>query len=270
MALSLDRWVNAGGVRTHYLTAGHGEPILLLHGAGMGVSAEHNWRGSTAVLTEKGFSVYAPDIVGFGESDKPAGGNTIESKVQHVKNFIDVLCLERFHLLGNSLGGRITLGIAHDWPHRVKRAILSGAAGLAISFSPVLRSLAEYHPSKEKMREYLTNLCYDSALVTDEMVDKRYRLSLLPGAREAYSKFISSANSAEGMTKGVEEMLPRIQTPTLLIWGKQDRVVPPEIGQKMAALLPNSRLEIIDECGHWAQIEHPDHFHQLVGDFLSR
>ena len=220
-------------------------------------------------LAEAGFSVYAPDIVGFGLSDKPADGNTVEAKAQHVKNFIDAVCLESFSLVGNSLGGRLSLGIAWDWPKRVKRLILTGSVGLRLEPTPELRLLLGYTPSKEKMRQLCETLWYDPSLISDEMIESRYQLSLAPDAQAAYEGFmkvISDRNVPSQII--IEEKLPEIHTSTLLIWGKHDRVVPPKLGQRMVELLPNARLEVFEKCGHWVQVEQSRKFNQLVVEFM--
>jgi len=266
----LERWVNAGDIKTRYLTSGNGETLILLHGGGAGVSAVHNWQNSMGPLADAGFSVYAPEIVGFGMTDKPADGNTVAAKVQHVKNFIDALCLDKVNLVGNSLGGRISLGVASDWPGRVKRMILMGSAGMRLEPSPALKQLFGYTPSKEKMRQMVETFCYDASAVTDEMIDLRYQLSLLPGAQDAYEGFMKGISDPTRPSEmNIEEKLPGIKTPTLLIWGKHDKIVPLSSGERMAQLLPNARLEVLDKCGHWTQIEQTQKFNQLVIDFMK-
>jgi 2-hydroxymuconate-semialdehyde hydrolase/2-hydroxy-6-oxo-octa-2,4-dienoate hydrolase len=260
----LVRWVNAGGIKTRYLTSGEGDPVLLIHGGGAGVSAIHNWQNSMGPLAEAGFSVYAPEVVGLGLTDKPPDGNGIDAKVKHVRNFIDTLCLERVCVVGNSMGGRIALGIACDSPDRVKRMVLMGSTGLPLKPSPELGLLRGYKPSREKMREMVKAFCFDPSIVTEEVVEARYQMSLLPGAQEAYEGFMSRSSEM-----AMEEKLPSIKTPALLIWGRQDKIVPLELGEKMVRLLPNARLEVIDRCGHWVQVEQSDTFNRLVIGFLK-
>jgi len=266
----LERWIRAGGIKTHYITSGNGEAVILLHGAAAGFSAIHNWRNSMGPLAEAGFCVYALEIVGFGLTDKPEDGNTFEAKVQHVKDFIDVLCLDKVNLVGNSMGGRISLEVALDWPERVRRMVLMGSGGIRMEPTPSFRQLFSYTPSKEKMKQIVESFCYDPSLVTDEMVELKYQMSLLPGAQEAYGAFMKKLSDREYIARSyLGDKLPNIKTPTLLIWGKQDRILPLEQGEKMASLLPNARLEIIDRCGHWVEFEHSQMFNRMVSDFFK-
>jgi pimeloyl-ACP methyl ester carboxylesterase len=264
----LERWIKAGGVKTHYLTSGNGEPVILLHGGGAGVSAVHNWQDSMGPLAEAGFSVYAPEVVGFGLTDKPEEGDTVDAKVQHVKDFIDSLCLERFRLVGNSMGGVISLRIGADWAERVESIVLMGSPGVRFVPPPELRQLFAYTPSREKMKAMVETFCYDPSVVNDEMIELRYQMSLLPGAQESYERLMRGMSNTQGGAMNMEAQLPEINTPTLLIWGKQDKIVPLELGETMVKLLPNARLEVIDKCGHWVQIEHSQTFNKMVIDFF--
>ena len=267
----LHRWVNAAGVKTHYLTSGEGEPIILLHGGGAGVSAVHNWQHSMGPMAEAGFSVYAPEVVGFGLTDKPTNGNGIQAKIDHVKNMIDALCLDKVNLVGNSMGGRISLGIALEWPDRVNKMVLMGSGGMPLTKpSPELAELFSYKPSMENMRKMVEGFCYDGSVITDDMLEMRLKMSNLPGAQEAYEAFMKGvADPNERQQMDVSTELHKINTEALLIWGKQDRVIPLSMGEEMVKLLPNARLEVIDKCGHWVQIEHAAKFAGMVTKFFA-
>jgi pimeloyl-ACP methyl ester carboxylesterase len=244
--------------------------VILLHGGGAGVSAVDNWHQSIGPIADAGFSVYAPEMIGFGMTDKPTDGNTVDAKVRHVKDFIDLLCLDKVGLIGNSLGGRVALGIALDWPTRIKRLVLTGSAGMRLEPSPMLKQLISYTPSKQKMRQLVEALFHDPSLVTDQMIESRYQLSLLPGAQEAFEGFFKAASDPKHRgAMDIEDKLPQIQTPALLIWGKQDRAIPVEVGKWMAELLPNARLKVLDNCGHWTQLEQTQKFNQLVINFIT-
>ena len=265
----LNRWVKAGEVKTHYLTSGEGEPVILLHGGGPGVSAVHQWRHNMGPLADAGFSVYAPEVVGYGLTDKPANGNSMEAKVKHVKDFIDALCLEKVFLVGNSLGGMISHGVAIDWPDRVKRLVLLGGGAIRSRQPPQgLKNLIDYSPSKENIRSICESLCLDPSFVTDEMVEQRYQMSLLPGAQEAFQAFMDRLKNGTWLGD-MENRLGEITTPTLLIWGKQDRMVPLDLGKKLEKQLPNARLEVVENAGHWVQIEHSQKFNALTIEFFQ-
>lgn len=269
---SLDRWIKVGGIKTHYLTNGDGEPVILLHGGALGVSARENWHRNLGPLANGGYSVYAPEIVGSGETDKPAGCHTIAAKIRHIEDFIDALCLEKVFLVGNALGASLALALAHHQPNRVRAVVVMGGPGAphgrASTSLNRLTAIANAY-TREGIRESLRTLCSDQSLITDEIVERRFRLAQLPGAREAFSAFISSPDGGPSMWDRVQGLLPEIRQPVLLIWGEEDRILPLELARKLLPQLPNARLEIIDNCGHWAQIECPETFNRLVLEFFE-
>lgn len=271
----LERWVNAAGIKTFFITSGDGKPVILLHGSATGVSASHNWAKSMGAFAAAGFSVYAPEVVGYGRTDKPAWANNIEAKVKNIVDFMDALCLEEAYFVGNSMGGRLSLGIAADWPKRVKKMVLLGSAGLSLEQAPdAVKSVHERvmsPPSREKMRRLFEFLCYDASIITEEMIDERYELSLLPGAQEALESFMKGMIGQNGAVDlwDMESRVPSIKTPALVISGKYDKIVPTSLMERMVGLLPNARLEVIDKAGHWAQVEQPDRFHELAIGFFK-
>ena len=267
----LERWINVNGIRTRYITSGDGEPIIMLHGGGAGVSGQHNWERSMGPLAAAGYSVFAPEIAGFGMSDKPKSAYSVSGKIDHIQGFIDAMCFDKVCLVGNSMGGRISLWITVNRPEQVRRLILMGPGGMQFETTPALKQTFGYTPSREKMRAMMETFCYDPTIVSDEQVELRYQMSLQPGAQEAYEGFAKSRKEPADVAKlDIEPHLADIKTPTLLLWGKQDPVIPVAVGERMAALLPNVEFEIIDRCGHWIQIEHADRFNQLVIEFLNR
>lgn len=268
----LDRWVNIGGIKTHYLTNGNGAAIILLHGGALGVSARENWHKNLDALANGGFSVYAPEITGSGETDKPPGCHTIAAKIRHVEEFIDALCLSKVFLVGNALGASLALAIAHHLPTRVEALVVMGGPGAphgrASASLNRLTAIADAY-TREGIRESLRTLCSDQSLITDEIVERRFRLAQLPRAREAFSAFISSPEGGPSMWDRVQGFLPQIKQPVLLLWGKEDRILPVELARKLLPQLPNARLEIVENCGHWVQIERPEIFNTLVLGFFG-
>jgi len=268
----LDRWINVGGVKTHYLTLGNGAPIVLLHGGALGVSAAENWRKNIPALAGGGFSVYAPEIVGSGETDKPAGCHTIAAKIRHVEEFLDALCLDRVCLVGNALGASLALAIANDLAERVPAAVVMGGPGAPHGRESAglnrLTAIADAY-SREGIRASLETLCFDTSLISDELVERRFRLAQLPGAREVFSAFISSPDGGRSMWDRVQGFLPKIAQPVMVLWGKEDGILPVELAHKLASTLPHARLEIVESCGHWVQIERPEVFNRLVRDFFE-
>jgi len=264
------RTIDAAGVSTHYHEAGSGPPVLLLHGSGPGVSAWANWRLTIPALA-RDCRVIAPDLVGFGCTERPGDIRySLQTWSNHVWSFLDALGIRQTSLVGNSLGGRIGLDMAAQHPDRLHRMVLMGAPGVGMTFTDGLRALREYEPSEENMRQLLLRyFAVDPAIITDDLVRNRYAASVAPGAFEAYRDMFFSPRHAGSELGITEEQVKAVPTRTLLVHGREDKVVPVEVAWNMVRLLPDADLAVFARCGHWTQIERADDFNTLVGNFLA-
>jgi 2-hydroxymuconate-semialdehyde hydrolase/2-hydroxy-6-oxo-octa-2,4-dienoate hydrolase len=263
--------IDAGGIKTSYLEAGSGQPVIMLHGSGPGVSATANWQYNIGPLSER-FRVLAPDIVGFGATERPEDiVYSLRSWTDHVWAFLDAHDIERAAIVGNSLGGRIALQMATDHPERISRMVLMGSPGVGMTLTDGLAALRAYEPSHEAMRDLLrTYFAVDPALITDRLVEIRYQASIANGAFEAYRAMFSDPRH-KGSELGITaEDVRKIDTPTLLVHGREDKVVPLAVSVAMLDLLPHADLHVFSRCGHWTQIERADEFSALVADYLAR
>ena len=263
--------IDAGGVITAYLEAGSGEPVLMLHGSGPGVSGTANWQRNIGPLSAR-FHVLAPDIVGFGATERPDDiVYSLRTWTDHVWAFLDAKGISRTAIVGNSLGGRIALQMATDHPERISRMVLMGSPGVGMTPTEGLAALRAYEPSHEAMRSLLRNyFAVDPTLITDELVKIRYEASVADGAFEAYrSMFFDPKHKGSELAITAEEVRA-ITTPTLLIHGREDKVVPLAVSITMLDLLPNADLHVFSRCGHWTQIERADEFSALVATYLER
>lgn len=269
--LSAGQYVDVRGVRTHYHDAGTGDPVIMLHGSGPGVSGWANWRLNLPVLSER-FRVLAPDIVGFGHTERPDDVRySLRSWTDHVWDFADAMGIDRFAIVGNSLGGRIALEMATERAERVSRMVLMGSPGVGMTITEGLQALRAYEPSLEGMRTLLkTNFAVDPDLITEQLVRDRYEASAAPGAHEAYTAMFNDPRHAGGDLGIGEEQVRGIATPSLLVHGREDKVVPAEVSWTMVNLLGDADLHVFARCGHWTQIERADEFNCAVGDFLAR
>ena len=269
--LTTGGYVDAGGIRTHYHDAGTGDPVIMLHGSGPGVSAWANWRLNLPVLAESR-RVLALDVVGFGHTERPDDVRySLRSWTDHVWSFADAMGLERFSLVGNSLGGRISLEMATDRPERIARMVLMGSPGVGMTITEGLKALRGYEPSLDNMRTLLkTNFAVDPDLITEDLVRDRYEASAAPGAHEAYTAMFNDPRHAGGDLGIGEDQVRATPTSALLVHGREDRVVPLEVSQTMVTLLPDADLHVFARCGHWTQIERAEEFNALVGDYLGR
>ena len=265
------RTVDAGGIETSYLEAGAGEPVVMLHGSGPGVSALANWQHNIATLSQR-FRVLAPDIVGFGATQRRDDVvYSLRTWTDHIWAFLDAHGIEKTAIVGNSLGGRIALQMATDRPDRITKMVLMGAPGVGMTLTDGLAALRAYEPSHDAMRDLLRNyFAVDPAMITDELVAIRYEASIADGAYEAYRAMFFDprhTGSELGITEGE---VSAIATPALLVHGREDKVVPMQVSVTMLGLLPNADLHVFSACGHWTQIERADEFSALVADYLAR
>jgi pimeloyl-ACP methyl ester carboxylesterase len=263
--------IDAGGIQTSYLEAGAGEPVVMLHGSGPGVSAMANWQHNIGALSQR-FRVLAPDIVGFGATKRPDDiVYSLRTWTDHVWAFLDAHDIEKAAIVGNSLGGRIALQMGTDWPDRISKMVLMGTPGVGMTPTDGLAALRGYEPSHDAMRDLLRNyFAVDPAMITDELVAIRYEASIADGAYEAYRAMFFDPRHAGSQLGITETEVRAIATPTLLVHGREDKVVPMQVSVTMLGLLPNADLHVFAACGHWTQIERADEFSVLVADYLAR
>ena len=265
------RTIDAGGIKTSYLEAGSGEPVLMLHGSGPGVSGTANWQYTIGPLSQR-FHVLAPDIVGFGDTERPEDVvYSLRTWTDHVWAFLDAHGIKKTAIVGNSLGGRIALQMATDSPQRISRMVLMGSPGVGMTPTEGLAALRAYEPSHEAMRHMLrTYFAVNPALITDELVKIRYEASIANGAWDAYrAMFFDPKHTGSELAITADEV-SAIATPTLLVHGREDKVVPLAVSVNMLDLMPNADLHVFSRCGHWTQIERADEFSALVADYLER
>ncbi|HEX2745483.1 MAG TPA: alpha/beta fold hydrolase [Streptosporangiaceae bacterium] len=263
-------FVDAGGIKTNYLEVGDGPPVVLVHGSGPGVTAYANWRLTMPGLAPA-FRVLAPDMAGFGFSDKPGGVADLAAWVGQIIGFLDALGIERASVVGNSFGGSIGIRLATDHPDRVDRLVLMGATGISFPITEGLDQVWGYQPSFENMRRILDYFAYSRELVNDELAEVRYRAALAPGVQEAFSALFPAPRQrwVEAITTP-EEKIKAIPHETLIIHGREDKVIPLDNAYRLLGLIERSELHVFGRCGHWSQIERADDFNALLVRFLGR
>lgn len=262
--------VVAAGIKTNYLEAGSGDPVILIHGSGPGVTAYANWRLSIPVLAQK-YRVLAPDIAGFGYTErKPDQVYTLDFWVRHLVEFMDAVGVKKARFVGNSFGGALTLALTARHPERVEKFVLMGAAGVEFELTPGLDAVWGYQPSLETMREAVKSFAYDTSFITDDLVKSRYEASVRPGYHESYAQIF--AEPRQPIIKALatpEADIRKIAQPALVIHGRDDRIVPLSNSIKLHSLIQKSDLHVFGQCGHWTQIEKKDQFVKLVMDFFA-
>jgi 2-hydroxymuconate-semialdehyde hydrolase len=264
------RSVTAAGIRTNVHDAGRGDPVLLIHGSGPGVSAWANWRLLMPELA-KSARVIAPDMVGFGYTDHPANQRyDMDTWVAQAVGLLDALEIERTDLVGNSFGGALALALTIRHPQRVRRLVLMGSVGVQFPITPGLDAVWGYQPSLAAMRGLLDIFAFDRKLVTDELAKLRYEASIRPGFQESFGAMFPAPRQASvDAMASREDDIRAIAQQTLVVHGREDQVIPLSNSLRLASLIPRAQLHVYPQCGHWTQIEHAARFAQLVGNFLA-
>lgn len=268
---AIGQYIEAGGLQTNYHEQGSGYPIIFLHGSGAGVTGYENWHGVMPLLAEQ-FRVLTFDIAGFGFTERPADEKyNIKVWVQHLLGFLDALGIEQAALVGNSFGGALALATAMRNAHRVSRMVLMGTpAGEFVREGNNSGSSWNYEPSEENMARILQAFPYDPSFVTPDMVRDRFLATQHAGGMAAYRKLFPEPKAGAAQTvKGIpEDSLRSIETPILVLHGRDDRMVPPLCGERIAQSAPNADLHVFSKCGHWVQIERQREFVDLTRSFL--
>ena len=264
------RSVQAAGIATNYHDVGEGFPALFIHGSGPGVSAWANWRLVMPALSER-LRVIAPDMAGFGFSERPAGIQyDLDTWVAQAIGLLDALGLEQADVVGNSFGGALALAMAIRHPQRVRRLVLMGSVGVPFDITEGLDAVWGYTPSFENMRRIMDYFAWDRSLVNDELAELRYRASIRPGFQESFgAMFPAPRQRWVDALASREEDIRALPHETLIVHGRDDRVIPLLTSLTLAEWIDRSQLHVYGRCGHWTQIEHAARFAKLVGDFLT-
>ncbi|MFL6144795.1 MAG: 4,5:9,10-diseco-3-hydroxy-5,9,17-trioxoandrosta-1(10),2-diene-4-oate hydrolase [Labedaea sp.] len=270
---------DVGGFRLHYHESGTGPAVVLLHGGGPGASGWSNFGRNLPVFAER-FRTLLVDQPGFGDSDKPEiTGHYFTFSADALLGLLDKLDIERAHLVGNSLGGGTAVRFALRHPDRAGRLVLMAPGGLSLNvLSPdptegvkrLYAFAAPPGPSREKLAEFLRALVFDRSLVTDELVEERFRHAAAPESLRAMASMGASFTRPETAEDGLLwREAYRLRQRVLLVWGREDRVNPLDGALAAVKLIPRAELHVFGRCGHWAQVERFAEFNRLAMDFLE-
>lgn len=261
---------DANGIKTNYLEAGKGDPVVLIHGSGPGVTSYANWRVVLPALAEN-FRVLAPDMVGFGFTERPANIEYgLQTWADQVVGLMDTLELPTAHMVGNSFGGAIALRIATQHPDRVGKLVLMGSMGVPFPITEGLERVWGYEPSFENMRKVLDVFAYSRDVVNDELAEVRYRGSIQPGFQESFAAMFPAPRQrwVEAMCTP-EDDIRRLPHKTLIVHGREDQVIPVQTSLRLMELIDNADLSVFSHCGHWSMIERTEDFNRSVSEFFS-
>jgi 4,5:9,10-diseco-3-hydroxy-5,9,17-trioxoandrosta-1(10),2-diene-4-oate hydrolase len=272
----VDRYFDVGTVRTRYWDEGEGSPLILIHGFADSVET---WSRVIGRLADH-HRVIALDVVGAGRTDKPKEPMPFPRLARFVRDFMDGLGIERANILGQSMGGGIALNLAIQWPEKVERLVIADGAGLGrempldlrVCTLPVLGWFLT-RTTQRLTASFLRKTVYDPALITDGIVRGFCELGTLPGAHAAMLSWLRNnadfGGWREEVVRPVVGKLGSITAPTLVFWGREDRIIPVSHSAVAERGIPDARLHIFDRCGHVPQWERPEEFSSLVIEFLE-
>lgn len=263
------RFVTTGDFETYYIEEGSGEPLILLHGGGAGADSFSNWTECLPLFSKRR-RVIAVDMVGFGHTDKPDPANftySQDARNSQVIALIEALGLERVSIVGNSMGGATALGVTACRPDLVENLVLMGSAGIPGMSSAALEPIMNYDFTLDGMRRIVVALTNSDYVIDEEQVQYRYELTQEPDIRAAYTAIMGWVRENE-FGYSLDE-IEKVETRTLVVHGKEDKVVPLASAYEFLKLLKNSSGYLIPHCGHWVMNEYPEVFARVTLDFLD-
>lgn len=256
-------------------TRNDGEVVVMLHGSGPGASGWANFNRNVEPFVAAGYRVILMDCPGWSKSDPIVStGSRSDLNARALKGLLDVLDIDKAHLVGNSMGGHSAVAFALANPKRVgKLVLMGGGTGGVSSFVPMategikLIGALYRDPTIENLKRMMNVFVYDTSALTEELYQTR--LTNMLARRDHLENFVKSAEANPKQFPDVGHRLGEISAPGLVIWGRDDRFVPLDTGLRLLAGMQNARLHVFSRCGHWAQWEHAEPFNRLVLDFLA-
>lgn len=262
-----------------YYDVGDGPAVLFLHGSGPGVTGWRNFRGVLPTFAAH-FRCLILEFPGFGVSDDFGGHPMIDAQGA-VAPFLDAVKIDRVRIVGNSMGGGVGINFAINNPDRIDKLVTIGGIGTNV-FSPGpsegIRLLQEFtdDPTRQRLVDWLNSMVYDQNLVTEELIEERWKLATDPETLASARRMYSKAAFAQMMAamKAADFPMPwaqmhKVAVPTLLTWGRDDRVSPLDMALIPMRTIPNAELHVFPNCGHWAMIEAKAAFERTVLAFLA-
>jgi 4,5:9,10-diseco-3-hydroxy-5,9,17-trioxoandrosta-1(10),2-diene-4-oate hydrolase len=273
-----ERTVRVNGKEIFVAEEGNGPPIVLLHGGGPGASGVSNYSRNIKPLAQH-FRVIVPDMPGYGRSAKGVdGSDPFGYLADHIRGMLDELGIDRAHLVGNSYGGSCALRLALDTPHRVDRLVLMGPGGIGTTRglpTAGLKSLLGYYggdgPSLDKLRTFIRSyLVYDGDAVPESLIKTRYESSIDPEVvANPPLQRPSGLRTLWRMDFTRDRRLSTLETPTLVLWGRDDKVNKPSGAAMLGERMPNADVLVTANTGHWVQWERADFFNAVTTAFLK-
>ena len=263
-------------LQLHYNDIGSGaETVVMLHGSGPGATGWANFSRNVEPFVNAGYRVILLDCPGWGKSDTIINtGSRSDLNARALKGLMDTIGLEKAHIVGNSMGAHSTVAFALANPTRVGKLILmGGGTGGPSQFVPMptegIKLIGQLYrnPTIDNLKKMMNVFVYDASHLTEELYEAR--LNNMLNRRDHLENFVKSLEANPKQFPDYGHRLGEIKTPTLVVWGRDDRFVPMDVGLRLIWGIPNAQMHIFNQCGHWAQWEHADTFNRMVLDFLA-
>jgi 2-hydroxy-6-oxonona-2,4-dienedioate hydrolase len=260
----------------HYNEIGSGaDTLIMLHGSGPGATSWANFNKNIDCFVEAGYRVILMDCPGWGKSDPiVCDGSRSHLNANALKGLMDALDIPKANLIGNSMGGHSVVAFALDNPQRVEKLILmGGGTGGPSQFVPMptegIKLLQKLYrdPTIDNLKNMMDVFVFDSSSMTEELFQTRLRNML--SNQQHLDNFVTSLQLNPKQFPDFGPRLAEVSAETLVVWGRDDRFVPMDVGLKLIRGMPNAQLHIFNKCGHWAQWEHAETFNRMVLDFLT-
>jgi len=262
-------------LQLHYNDCGSGaETVVMLHGSGPGASGWANFNRNIEPLVAAGYRVILMDCPGWSKSDPiVCTGSRSELNARALKGLLDALGLDKVHIIGNSMGGHSAVAFALANPARVgKLVLMGGGTGGPSQFVPMptegikLIQALYREPTIDNLKKMMAVFVFDSSSLTEELYQAR--LDNMMARKDHLDNFVKSLAANPKQFTDYGPRLGEVTAPALVIWGRDDRFVPMDVGLRLIWGMQNAELHIFNRCGHWAQWEHADKFNRMVLDFL--
>jgi len=260
-----EKIVTVNGYKVRYLEDGSSDQnLVLLHGLG---GYAERWRNVIPYLSKK-YHVFAPDLIGYGKSEKPSVDYTMELFVKFTFDFIDSIGVSKTNLIGTSLGGQVVVECTSTQNQRIQKIVLIAPAGVMKKSTPALDAytMAALYPTRETIRTAYQMMAGNNRQVSDDAINNFMENMSRPNAKMVFLSTLLGLKNAPDII----EKLRTIKIPTLIIWGKEDMLIPHEYAQHFISSINDCESAIIDGCGHAPHVEEPQKVSDLIIKFLSK
>jgi len=254
-------WINLKKYRTRFIVKGSGEPLVLLHGLG---SSLETWKNNLDYFA-KYFRTYAFDMIGFGLADKPKIRYRLDVFAEFLKEFLRALKIEKTNLIGSSLGGLIALWFSINNQEMVRKLVIEASPGFEVGAGNTIKKYMGDWWTIEKLKKFY-DFIYYRPIIDDKTLISRFKMFNTPEAKYSYKSTLEMPKDWKDLSK----RLKNFKKPTLIIWGKEDKLIPVKHAYEFRKLMENLELIIFDETGHVPHAEKPKEFNRAVINFLAK